>query len=79
MIFVLNRSSDQSRLQFDEIASTIGTRHIVQIPTLNRELSDSINDGRPLVVHQPRSAFSRAMGTLAERVRLEINQRKGRQ
>jgi pilus assembly protein CpaE len=78
MHFVLNRASDQSRLRFDDIAAAIGTRQILQIPNVGRELSDSINDGRPLLLHQPRSAFSRAIQTLAEQVSSEIALRKGR-
>jgi len=76
MLFVLNRASDQSRLRFDDIASALGTRRIIQIPGVGREVSDAINDGRPLMLHQPRSAFTRAIVGLAEEVRQQVQQRR---
>jgi pilus assembly protein CpaE len=78
MLFVLNRATDQSRLRLDDITAALGTRRIIQVPGVGREVSDAINDGRPLVLHQPRSAFTRAILSLAEQVRVEVRQRAQR-
>jgi pilus assembly protein CpaE len=78
MLFVLNRATDQSRLRLDDISSALGTRRIIQLPSVGREVSDAINDGRPLVLHQPRSTFTRAILGLAEQVRQEVQQRRNR-
>ena len=77
MHFVLNRASERSRLQLHDITAAIGNHAIQQIPTVGHELIDSINDGRPLVLDQPRSAFSKAIQTLATDVRTGFKQRTG--
>jgi pilus assembly protein CpaE len=77
MLFVLNRASDQTRLRLNDILAAIGSERILQIPTIGTELRDSINEGRPLVLHKPRSPFSKAIGTLAEQVRAEIERHRG--
>jgi MinD-like ATPase involved in chromosome partitioning or flagellar assembly len=56
----------------------MGNHPIQQIPLIGHELIDSINDGRPLVLDQPRSAFSRAIQTLATNVRTQFKPRRGR-
>jgi pilus assembly protein CpaE len=78
MHFVLNRAGDQSQMRFDDIAAAIGTRQVLQIPTVGHELADSINNGRPLVIHQPRSSFSKAMNQLTEELRAALKLRTGR-
>jgi pilus assembly protein CpaE len=78
MHFVLNRANQQSRIRFDDIAAAIGTRQILHVPTAGHEVSDSVSDGRPLVLHQPRSSFSRAIQTLAEQVLATMKERRGR-
>jgi pilus assembly protein CpaE len=77
MIFVLNRAGDQSRLHLNDITAALGSDRILQIPTMGRELRDSINDGRPLVVAQPRSGFTKAISSLAEQVRAEVKRHRG--
>lgn len=70
MCFVLNRADNLAGLTFDDIANALGTRRILQIPSVGAALSRAINEGRPLIEQHPRSAFARTIGTLSERVRL---------
>jgi len=56
-------------LSFDDVATLLGTRAIVQIPTGGPEVAQAINEGRPLILHQPRSPVARALNGLAREVR----------
>jgi pilus assembly protein CpaE len=67
--FVLNRSSHLAGLASDDIANLLGTRTFVSVPTGGPEITQSVNEGRPLVLHQPRSPVGRALQTLADQVR----------
>ena len=66
---VLNRANSLAGLSLDDIASVLGTPHIIRLPSAGAAISEAINSGRPLVLDQPKAAFSRAVGELAERVR----------
>jgi MinD-like ATPase involved in chromosome partitioning or flagellar assembly len=68
MCFVLNRASQLAGLSFDDIAELLGSRAILQIPTGGPELSQAINAGRPVVVHQTKSPVVRAIHALADHV-----------
>jgi pilus assembly protein CpaE len=70
--FVLNRASQMASLTFDDVASLLGSRTILQIPTGGAEVAQSVNEGRPLVLHQPRSNVARGLHTLAEQVRSRV-------
>jgi pilus assembly protein CpaE len=72
MCFVLNRSSQLAGLSLDDAASLLGSRSILQVPTGGPEVSQALNEGRPLVLHQPKSPIARALHTLAEQVRSRV-------
>jgi pilus assembly protein CpaE len=74
MIFVLNRASHLAGLNMDDISGVLGSRRIVQIPTGGPEVSQSVNEGKPLVLHQPKSPVARALHSLAEQVRARIGE-----
>jgi pilus assembly protein CpaE len=75
MCFVLNRASTLAGLSSDDIATMLGTRSILQIPTGGPELTQAINEGRPLALHQPKSPIGRALQTLADQVRTRVDDR----
>jgi pilus assembly protein CpaE len=66
--FVLNRANSLAGLGFEDIVSLLGTRSIFQIPTGGARVSQSVNEGRPLVVHFPKSPVGMALHTLAEQI-----------
>lgn len=72
MCFVLNRASHLASLNLDDIAGVLGSRRIVQIPSGGPEMTQAINQGKPLVLHQPRSPVARALQGLAEQVRTRL-------
>jgi pilus assembly protein CpaE len=72
MCLVLNRATQLAGLSFDDVASMLGSRTILQIPAGGPEVTQAINEGRPLVLHQPRSPVARALQTLAEQVRARV-------
>jgi pilus assembly protein CpaE len=72
MLFVLNRASNLAGLNLDDIAGVVGSRRILQIPTAGPELTQAVNEGKPVVLHQQRSAVTRAMQQLHEQVRARI-------
>jgi pilus assembly protein CpaE len=72
MHFVLNRCTNLSGLTSDDIANLLGTRTYVNIPTGGPEVTQAVNEGRPLVLHQPKSPVGRALHTLAEQVRQRV-------
>src|SRR6267143_907293 len=61
MCFVLNRASNMLGLSFDDVASVLGSRSILQIPTGGPEVAQAVNEGRPLVLHQPKTPVARAL------------------
>jgi pilus assembly protein CpaE len=69
MCFVLNRASNMLGLSFDDVASLLGSRSILQIPTGGPEVAQAVNEGRPLVLHQPKTPVARALQAVAEQVR----------
>lgn len=69
MLFVLNRASTTAGLYHDDIVTVLGTRAIHSIPTAGPELTQSINDGRPPILHNPKSSVARALASLATEVR----------
>ena len=72
MCFVLNRASTLAGLSFDDIANALGSRAIPRFPTGGPELTQAVNEGRPPVLHQPKSPVSRALHVLFEQVRTRI-------
>jgi Flp pilus assembly CpaE family ATPase len=72
MLFVLNRSSNLAGLTPDDVSTLLGTRAIVQIPTGGPEVTQAVNEGRPLVLHQPKSPVVRGLQTLADQVRQRV-------
>jgi Flp pilus assembly CpaE family ATPase len=59
-------------LSIDDVARAVGTRSIHQLPTGGAALTRAVNEGRPPVVHQPKSPYSRALYALYEQVRTRI-------
>jgi len=72
MCFVLNRASQLAGLTLDEVAAALGSKRIVQVPTGGHELTQAINEGKPLVLHQSRSPVARALHALTEQVRTAV-------
>jgi pilus assembly protein CpaE len=72
MHFVLNRSSNLAGLKADDIGSLLGTRTFTHIPTGGPEVTQAVNEGRPLVLHQPKSPVGRALHALADQVRQRV-------
>jgi pilus assembly protein CpaE len=68
MRFVLNRASNMAGLSFEDIATLLGTHDIHQVPTGGPEVTQSVNEGRPLVLHQPKSPVARALQALATEI-----------
>jgi len=68
MCFVLNRASTMAGLSLDDVANALGSRAIQQLPTAGPELTQAINEGRPPVLHQPKSPVTRALHALFEQV-----------
>ncbi len=69
MCFVLNRASNMLGLSFEDVARVLGSRAILQIPTGGPEVAQAANEGRPVVLHQPRTPVARALQAVAEQVR----------
>ncbi len=72
MCFVLNRASNLAGLSSDDIANVLGTRNMLQMPTAGPELTQAVNEGRPVILHQPRSPVARALQAVAEQVRTRV-------
>jgi pilus assembly protein CpaE len=72
MQFVLNRASNLAGLTSEDIATLLGTHDIQHIPTGGPEVTQAVNEGRPLVLHQPKSPVARALQTLAAQVRQRV-------
>ena len=72
MQFVLNRASHLAGLSTDDIATLLGTHDILHVPTGGPEVTQSVNEGRPLVLYQPKSPVARALQTLATKVRQRV-------
>ena len=50
----------------------IGSPRLVQVPTGGPELTQAINEGKPLVLHQAKHPVARAFQGLAEQVRTRV-------
>ncbi len=72
MCFVLNRASNLAGLSSDDIANVLGSRPMLQVPTAGPELTQAVNEGRPVVLHQPRTPVARALQVVAEQVRTRV-------
>jgi pilus assembly protein CpaE len=72
MCLVLNRASNLFGLSFDDIATLLGARSIYRVPTGGPEVTEAVNTGRPLVLHQPRTPVVRALQALAEHIRTRV-------
>ena len=72
MCFVLNRASNLAGLGLDDIAGVLGSRRILQVPTGGPELTQSVNEGRPPVLHQARSPVAKGLQSVAEQVRTRL-------
>jgi pilus assembly protein CpaE len=70
MCFVLNRASTSTDLGLDDVASVIGTRRILQLPSGGAQPTQAANHGRGFLEEQPRSPLARALHAVAEQVRL---------
>jgi pilus assembly protein CpaE len=68
MVFVLNYASNLAGLNMDDISGVLGSRRIVQVPTGGADITQAINEGKPLVLHQPKSPVGKALQTLVEQV-----------
>jgi pilus assembly protein CpaE len=75
MCFVLNRASNMAGLSSDDISTILGKRAILQIPTAGPELTQAINEGRPVALYQPKSPVGRALQTVVDQVRTRIDDR----
>jgi len=75
MCFVLNRASNMAGLSSDDVSTILGKRPILQIPTAGPEMTQAINEGRPVALHQPKSPVGRALQTVADQVRTRIDDR----
>jgi pilus assembly protein CpaE len=78
MCFVLNRASNMAGLSSDDVSTILGKRAILQIPTAGPELTQAINEGRPVALHQLKSPVGRALQTIADQVRTRIDDRAAR-
>jgi pilus assembly protein CpaE len=78
MCFVLNRADSLGGFKFEDVASVVDTRRILQVPSAGGSLSESINMGAPLVLTQPQSPFARAIANLAEHVRVLASSKQSR-
>lgn len=72
MCFVLNRAGNLAGLSMDDIATVLGSRAILQIPTGGPEVTQAANEGRPLVLTQPRSPVSRGLQAAVEHIRSRV-------
>jgi pilus assembly protein CpaE len=72
MCFVLNRATNLAGLSLEDIANVLGTRTMLQVPTAGPELTQAVNEGRPVVLHQPRAPVARALQVVAEQVRTRV-------
>jgi pilus assembly protein CpaE len=72
MLFVLNRANNLAGLAVEDIATLLGTHEFLQVPTGGLEVTQAVNEGRPVVLHHPRSPVARAMQTLASQVRQRV-------
>jgi Flp pilus assembly CpaE family ATPase len=77
MCFVLNRATNTFGLSLDDIASILGSRSILQMPTGGPEVGQAVNEGRPVVLHQAKTPFARALQALAEQVRARAREGTG--
>jgi pilus assembly protein CpaE len=69
MCFVLNRANTSTDLGLDDIASVVGTRRIIQLPSGGAQPTQSANHGRSFLEEQPRAALAKALHAVAEQVR----------
>jgi pilus assembly protein CpaE len=74
MCFVLNQASHLGGLALDDIAGVVGSRRLIQVPAGGSEVTQAVNEGKPLVLHQPKSPVSRAFQSLAEQVRTRFGE-----
>ena len=65
--FVLNRSDSNVGLRVVDVAATAGIEIDVQIPS-SRHVPVSVNEGRPITISRPRSAVSKRLIQLAQRI-----------
>jgi pilus assembly protein CpaE len=72
MQFVLNRASQLAGLSIEDIGAALGSRRVTQVPAGGQELTQAVNEGRPVVLHQAKSPVGRALHALAEQVRAGI-------
>jgi len=72
MLFVLNRANNLAGLSMDDIATLLGTRDFLQVPTGGLEVTRAVNEGRPVVLHHPKSPVARAMQNLTAHVRQRV-------
>ena len=68
-------ASNMAGLSSDDVTTILGKRAILHIPTAGPELTQAINQGRPLALHQPKSPVGRALHTVADQVRTRIDDR----
>jgi pilus assembly protein CpaE len=65
--FVLNRADSRVGLTKSGIAAAAGTTVDLELPS-SRQVPVSLNEGRPLVLDNPRSPVARRLADLVERI-----------
>jgi pilus assembly protein CpaE len=70
MCFVLNHIEETAGFSLEDVISVVETRRIWQIPNEGSALAQAINLGAPLTLTAPQSPYSRAVGALADHVRV---------
>ena len=53
-------------------ALPLGSRQIVQVPSGGIGVTQAVNEGKPLILHQARTPIARALQGLADQVRSRI-------
>ena len=69
------REAEHRRGHAQQFSEHLGKRAILHIPTAGPELTQAINQGRPLALHQPKSPVGRALQAVADQVRTRIDDR----
>lgn len=65
MTLVIDEHQPSITLTEDQMRSTLGIAHAVRLPPARTDLINGLNIGRPLVLDQPRHAYSQTLARLA--------------
>ncbi len=69
---VISNHDPEIRLSDGQMVSTLGLTKSVRLPHAHAALANALNQGVPLVLDQPRSAYSKAVIIVAEEKNVEI-------